>query len=241
MSDLPDSADISLLYHAMRILLYRPLLTVRNQPTGVTTSLEVCRGCAIDIHMILSLWGRTYGNINMVYLIMYTTFVAAGVDVILLRIGDSATREEALDRVHLSLSILEQAAGQGPGIRRGISIIASQLQAAMQRHFGVNGNNTVTNERSFAESSVRHNPTENGSTKHTSQAAGTALADPLAALAGPAFAADGSLVPGRPFSFESPALFDDPQALADLLGESNVHTDDPFAFLSGEAWEELRM
>lgn len=226
----------------MRILLYRPLLTVRNQPTGVTTSLEVCRGCAIDIHMILSLWGRTYGNINMVYLIMYSAFVAAGVDVILLRIGDTATREEALERVHLSLSILEQASGQGPGIRRGITIIASQLQAAMQRHFGVmEGSNNATTERWFAESSVRQNHTENGPTTHSSQAAGTALADPLSALSAPAFASDGSVLPGRPFAFESPALFDDPQALADLLGESNVHTDDPFAFLSGEAWDEMRM
>jgi hypothetical protein len=84
----------------MRILLFRPLLTVRNQPSGITaSSFEVCRSCAIDVHAVLSLWGRTYGNINMIYLIMYTTFVTAGVDIIILRIGDAATQEEALKRL----------------------------------------------------------------------------------------------------------------------------------------------
>jgi len=105
----------SLLYSLVRILLYRPLLTVRNQPSAVNSSFQICRSAAIDIHEILSLWGRTYGNINMVYLIMYTTFVAAGVDVILLRIGDAQMKDEALKRINLSLAILEQASDQGPG------------------------------------------------------------------------------------------------------------------------------
>jgi len=42
-------------------------------------------------------------------------------------------------------------------------------------------------------------------------------------------------------SLDFPTLFDDPsnqQTLADLLGESNIGTDDPFAFLSGEGWDE---
>lgn len=240
---------LNLLYHCSRILLYRPLLTVRAQPAGVTTSLDVCRGEAIDIHAILSLWGRTYGNINMVYLIMYTTFVAAGIDVILLRIGDERTREEALERVHLGLSILEQVSGQGPGIRRGISIIASQLQATMQRHFTNTGAN---GERTFQESSMRNNPMEKGAQGGGNGGGGGAATPssstqppPLDALIGPPqqFSADaaGSVMPNRPFSFESPALFDDPQALADLLGESNVCTDDPFAFLTADGWDELRL
>ncbi|BEI92243.1 uncharacterized protein CcaverHIS019_0410630 [Cutaneotrichosporon cavernicola] len=212
---------LNLLYHCARILLYRPLLTVRAQPAGATRSLEVCRGEAIEIHAILSLWGRTYGNINMVYLIMYTTFVAAGVDVILLRIGDERTREEALERVHLSLSILEQVSGQGPGIRRGISIIASQLQATMQRHFA------PSNGTGFAESAVRNKAHDT-----------TPMTQPqtIDALTGPGFHD-----PLAPIAFQSPALFDDPQALADLLGESNVCTDDPFAFLTADGWDEMRL
>lgn len=216
---------MNLLYHCARILLYRPLLTVRAQPAGVTTSLEICRGEAIDIHAILSLWGRTYGNINMVYIMMYTTFVAAGVDVILLRIGDERTREEALERVHLSLSILEQVSGQGPGIRRGISIIASQLQATMQRHFA------PSNGAGFAESAVRNNPDKSANTP-----APVAQPPPLDALTG-----TGLHDPLAPITFQSPALFDDPQALADLLGESNVCTDDPFAFLTADGWDEMRL
>ena len=107
--------DRSLLYNLVWILLYRPLLTVRNHPSAVNSAFQICRSAAIDIHEILSLWGRTWGNVNMVYLAMYTTFVAAGVDVILLRIGDAQMKDEALKRIHLSLSILEQASDQGPG------------------------------------------------------------------------------------------------------------------------------
>lgn len=234
---------MNLLYHCSRILLYRPLLTVRAQPAGVTTSLEICRGEAIDIHAILSLWGRTYGNINMVYLIMYTTFVAAGIDVILLRISDERTREEALERVHLSLSILEQVSGQGPGIRRGISIIASQLQATMQRHFTAAAQ--PSNGVGFAESSMRNNQDGKRNKSAVATPTGSYQPPPLDALTGggPVFAADagGVAITNRPFSFESPALFDDPQALADLLGESNVCTDDPFAFLTADGWDEMRL
>jgi hypothetical protein len=54
----------------------------------------------------------------MVYLMMFTTFVAAGVDVIILRLGAPQMRAEALNRVQLSLAILEQASQQGPGKSR---------------------------------------------------------------------------------------------------------------------------
>lgn len=223
----------------MRILLYRPLLTVRNQPSGITTSsFDVCRSCAIEIHAILSLWGRTYGNINMVYMIMYTTFVAAGVDIIILRIGDAATQDEALKRVHLSLEILEQSSVQGPGSRRAIGLIASQLQTAMQRKEAMAPPPRPIPDRSFAESSVRHDA-------GPSSAANTNGQQGLSSL-DLAFAAAGHLPTGAPFAFEyqkSPAdflpLFDDPQAIANLLGDSNVGTDDPFAFLSTDGWDTV--
>jgi len=222
----------SLLYNLGWILLYRPLLTVRNHPSAVNSAFQICRSAAIDIHEILSLWGRTWGNVNLVYLAMYTTFVAAGVDVVLLRIGDAQMKDEALKRIHLSLSILEQASDQGPGqcaacarltpgIRRGISIIASQLQAATLRP---NGTSTVAPGLFRAESSMRMvQPAQ----------------EPMIPSIPPYAFADTSL--GMGSSLEFPTLFDDPsnqQTLADLLGESNVGTDDPFAFLSGEGWDE---
>lgn len=110
-----DAHD-SLLYQTQRILLYRPLLTTYQQPTAIAaTSLEICRGAATTAHEIFSMWGRTFGFVNMVFFMMYCCFVCAGVDVILLRVSNGTVREEALGRVLLGLEILEAASTQGPG------------------------------------------------------------------------------------------------------------------------------
>ena len=108
------------------------------------------------------------------------------------------------------------------GIRRGISIIASQLQAATLRP---NGTSTVAPGLFRAESSMRmEQPVQE-----------TTVASSLP----PYMVRD---MPQHPNpSLEFPTLFDDPlnqQTLADLLGESNIGTDDPFAFLSGEGWDD---
>lgn len=54
----------------------------------------------------------------------------SGVDILLIRTGNAWDREEAIQRVHLSLVILEEASSQGPGIQRGIVTIRSQLDLA---------------------------------------------------------------------------------------------------------------
>ncbi|BEI92382.1 uncharacterized protein CcaverHIS019_0500100 [Cutaneotrichosporon cavernicola] len=54
----------------------------------------------------------------------------SGVDILLIRTGNAFIREEAIQRVHLSLDILEQASSQGPGIKRGIMTIRTQLDLA---------------------------------------------------------------------------------------------------------------
>ena len=74
-----------------------------------------------------------------------SSLMNSGVDVILLRIGTSFIREEALKRVHMNLDLLEQASNQGPGayntcpadkgIRKGIGIIKSQLARATRGEF----------------------------------------------------------------------------------------------------------
>jgi len=133
------------------------------------------------------------------------------------------------------------------GIRRGISIIASQLQAATLRPAVSVPQSlppTFTPNLFPTESSMRHAP-----------------ARPPASFDVPATlkpALQGSVTfpaidrPDNPFGAMSRALppnddmlptwFDDPlnqQTLAELLGESGIiGTDDPFAFLSGEGWDE---
>lgn len=265
----------------MRILLYRPLLTVRGQSTGVTaSSLDVCRNASIDIHSIVALWGRTFGYVNMVYLIMYCVFVAAGVDVILLRIADAREREDALRRIQVGLQILEKASGQGPGIRRGIGIIATQLQAAIQQREresrdgressrpeardreagrdreqrtdlreasardGREPRNGVIEEQgqrrnAFAESSLRYEPFGQPPEGDSN------VQYPFQAFEG---SYTTELEPPKTFNLadlplgdaSAPLLFNDAfsqQALADLLGENHVGTEDPFAFLSSEGWD----
>lgn len=246
----------------MRILLYRPLLTVRGQSTGVTaSSLDVCRNASIDIHSIVALWGRTFGHVNMVYLIMYCVFVAAGVDVILLRIADAREREDALRRIQVGLQILERASGQGPGIRRGIGIIATQLQAAIQQRErlerrdrdarergdrGEQGQAAPSNRAAFAESSLRYEPYGQQAERNAEQEGeSSSVQYPFQHFEG---SYTTELEPPRTFDLaglpigaaNAPLLFNDAfsqQALADLLGESNVGTEDPFAFLSSEGWD----
>lgn len=259
MSDHLSGEELtpSLLYHVMRILLYRPLLTVRNQASGVTTSsFDVCRSSAIEIHAILSLWGRTFGHINYVYLLMYTTFIAAGVDVILVRLTEGPPQDEALKRVHSALEILEKSSVQGPGIRRAIATISDQFQAAIARK-------GMDRDRHFSKHSAalehrqrtdRHQPPARSADRLQRVAESSMRHDtPIAPSTGPlempfppvsSNSASSTATPGLQNFFEyhtSPAdllpLFDDPQALADLLGDSNVGTDDPFAFLSADGWE----
>lgn len=65
-----------MLYHIMRILLYRPLLTSATASIA-SEALDICRSAAIGVYDCLTLWSRTFGNIQFVYLQMYSCFVAA--------------------------------------------------------------------------------------------------------------------------------------------------------------------
>ncbi|BEJ00153.1 hypothetical protein CcaverHIS631_0500100 [Cutaneotrichosporon cavernicola] len=121
---------LNLLYHTICILIYRPLLTSNNRSALASSALNHCRNAAMGTHEVLSLWGRTFGHSCHHYLILYCCFISAGVDILLIRTGNAFIREEAIQRVHLSLDILEQASSQGPGIKRGIMTIRTQLDLA---------------------------------------------------------------------------------------------------------------
>lgn len=265
----------------------------------VASSLEVCRTAAIDIHAIVSLWVRTFGNVNMVYLQTYATFIAAGVDVTLIRLGDAQTREEALRRVHLGVAILEQASAQVQGVRRGVAIIRSQLEALFQRERAAVNNGgpapaakqitnkplntfvapqplqtmtsadrTTSNAQFDTTPSAGSNPSPAASDlikpaimpapnaplnllQHQQQLQAAAAAAAPPQLIGPTFpvnadptvnpaAANFAADPTAMGQVDFPILFDE-AALANLLGESNVGTDDPFAFLSAEGWDDVIM
>jgi hypothetical protein len=70
-------ADHSLLYYALRILIYRPLFTLDGQPAVVTDALEKCRAATMATHDILTIWGKTFGHFCHHYLFLYCCFVSA--------------------------------------------------------------------------------------------------------------------------------------------------------------------
>lgn len=66
----------SLLYHTIKILVYRPLLH-DSSPALTSTALAHCRAAAIATSDVLSLWVRTFGHNSYHYLFIYCTFIAA--------------------------------------------------------------------------------------------------------------------------------------------------------------------
>ncbi|ORY34327.1 fungal-specific transcription factor domain-domain-containing protein [Naematelia encephala] len=233
---------LNLLYSVMQILLYRPLLTAQHQPADVVSSaLDKCRSAAVAVNEILSLWGRTFGHINMVYLMMYSCFVAAGVDVLLLRVGTAAMRKDALNRVLLSLDILEKASHQGPGIKRGIEIIKTQLERATRGDFDVDVTGTQTNSGTRL-TPIKQDPT---SSIHPSVAdlSTQTLVTSDTTLVPPS--SDNLNTPGfllshdryDPAAANTPQYLLDAQDLLNFLGETQISTDDPFAFASDGTWQ----
>lgn len=67
----------SLLYHTIKILTYRPLLTSESRSTVAQSALEQCRNAAIESHAIFALWGRTFGHFCHHYLFLYCCFISA--------------------------------------------------------------------------------------------------------------------------------------------------------------------
>ncbi|WOO84331.1 putative transcriptional regulatory protein [Vanrija pseudolonga] len=123
----PNVILINLLYYTMRILIYRPLLTENSRSSLAMSALGHCRTAATRINEILHLWSSSFGHNCHHYLILYYCFIASGVDLFLIRTGKGLIRDEAFERVEFSLEVLEQAAHQGPCIRRGIVSIRTQL------------------------------------------------------------------------------------------------------------------
>jgi hypothetical protein len=143
------------------------------------------------------------------------------------------------------------------GIRRGIAIISAQLEAATARMTDLTPNPTVQMSSvmnlKHAESSLRSGPTDSPS------ASTNYWTSPPKPFGEPGVDQTSSSLPSEMHSQMqiglSPSIlngsstdntfstfFDDAsnqKYLADLLGESNVDTNDPFAFLTSEGWEDM--
>lgn len=189
----------------------------------------------------MSLWGKTFGVCNIVYLMMYTTFVAAGVDVLLLRLGTPSIKAEASKRVQLSLAILEQASAQGPGesshcpgpdhsgIRKGIAIIKAQLEATNQQDPGSSTGIAQTPSASSVSLATTIHPPAN-----LFNGASGVWSDTSTIAQAPAFTSFATLEPSPTYDTNLFIPTSDLDFLASL-NEPNLDTQDPFAFLTSEA------
>jgi hypothetical protein len=211
-----NTVMLNLLYHTIRILIYRPLLTANSQSALASSALTHCRNASAESAAVIALWQQTFGSFNHHFLFVYCCFISAGVDILLIRTGSPFVRDEAFQRVHASLDTLEQAVSQGPGIRRGIANIRAQLDRATR------GELAFPKEPAFKDMS------------------GDAAGEPdlLAGAAGAAAAASGNpedaalaaqAQPGDMQWLTDGDLWDH-QTLMDILSAAPISTEDPFAF-----------
>lgn len=117
-------------------------------------------------------------------------------------------RDEAYERVHVSLDILEQASTQGPGIRRGIVNIRGQLDRVTK------------GELTFAKEPTVQDPPQ-------PDQAHTALSAPDSTSSDAALAAAGG---SQDLAWLADGDLWDHQALMDILSAAPISTEDPFAF-----------
>jgi len=204
----------SLLYHTIRILIYRPLLTANSQSALASSALTHCRNASTEAAAILALWGQTFGHFNHHYLFVYGCFISAGVDILLIRTGNPFVRDEAFQRVHLSLDILEQASTQGPGIRRGIANIRAQLDRATRGQFRLPKEPAYPRDTETGRNTPQPEALTAGGDEDAAHA--TAASHAVQAQQDMQWFADGDLW--------------DHQTLLDILSAAPISTEDPFAF-----------
>jgi hypothetical protein len=193
-------------------------LTANNRSAQASGALTHCRNASSETAAVLALWGQTFGHFNHHFLFVYSCFISAGVDILLIRTGNPFVRDEAFQRVHLSLDILEQASTQGPGIRRGIANIRAQLDRATRGQLSfpkepvfpkdVEATGNAAPPDTFVVSEMDEDA---GSTAHS-----TAAAHAIQAQQDMTWFADGDLW--------------DHQTLLDILSAAPISTEDPFAF-----------
>ncbi|KAL1409006.1 hypothetical protein Q8F55_005830 [Vanrija albida] len=209
----PNIVVSNMLYHAMRILAYRPLLTDNGRSSHASTALSQCRNASAGVSHLLSLWGKTFGDNCHHYIILYCSFISASVDILLIRSGIQYLRDEAFQRVHLALTTLENAQLQGPCISRGVVNIRSQLNRAI-KDFGLPGHQPLLPApppayvADIAQSSPQ--PLSESRTQHD-------------------VSSDAAQPPAFPQWFPG-AEFWESQTLLDMLSAAPISTEDPFAF-----------
>lgn len=116
----------SFLYHALHILLLRPLLhsphtSIRN------SSLQTCVNHSKRIHAIHDLYTKSFPHRLMTYQVSYCVYTAATVDVLDMRRSEAGVRIDAARRLGMAVRTLQEEAKHTPGSGRSLDTIRRQL------------------------------------------------------------------------------------------------------------------
>ncbi|KAH8897668.1 hypothetical protein GQ53DRAFT_449273 [Thozetella sp. PMI_491] len=120
-----------MLYHATSILLYRLILDLADLSTGggyVATCLEH----SITANQMAISFTRTFGE-RLTYGGIYSSFVAASFDIVLLESDNVEVQLAALIRLRIWLSMMEDSVVQVPCIRKSVQHISTSTWRIVSR------------------------------------------------------------------------------------------------------------
>ncbi|KAK8104691.1 fungal-specific transcription factor domain-containing protein [Apiospora kogelbergensis] len=122
----PFIASLNFLYHALHILLLRPLLRWLKA-TIATRSMETCIAHSKKIHAIHDLYSRAFPHRLMAYQVSHCTYTAATIDALEMRWSETSSRIDAARRLGVAVRILQEEAHHTPGSGRSLDTIRRRL------------------------------------------------------------------------------------------------------------------
>lgn len=137
--DCPPShiLNLNIIYHTVRILLFRPFYLSPSQQHSqdlVAHAQETCAVAAQNVNACFQSYGRTFRYRNQTYLLSYCVYTAATIEINEIRSADSNIAASAMERLKITLQMLEAEASQTPGIRSSVDIIRSRIHRQPAAH-----------------------------------------------------------------------------------------------------------
>ena len=122
--------NLNIIYHTVRILLFRPFYLSQSQQHSrdlVAHAHQTCAVAAQYVNTCFQSYGRTFQYRNQTYLLSYCVYTAATIEINEIRSADREIAASAMERLKVTLQMLEAEASQTPGIRSSVDIIRSRI------------------------------------------------------------------------------------------------------------------
>ncbi|KAH8171124.1 fungal specific transcription factor domain-containing protein [Sarocladium implicatum] len=147
----PHILSLNIFWHTLTMLLFRPFFLWSTSPSLSSHTLthrarRVCTTSASRVNDLFRLHGRTFNFHNQTYLMTYSVYTAATIELQQIRDPDPELSGAALRRLETTLRMLESEAQQTPGVRRSIDIIRSHLASAAGEEEQIAGEAVVEGE-----------------------------------------------------------------------------------------------